>query len=80
MRWYEDNPHHGHTLAKPIAGVQQTTAVSLDDDSVNEGNVRELFNLNATVIVSAEIASRVKKLLVASEWDDEPDISGERSL
>jgi ABC-type cobalamin/Fe3+-siderophores transport system ATPase subunit len=39
---------------------------------VTPDNVSELLDLNSVVMVSAESASSVEKLLVASQWGDEP--------
>jgi hypothetical protein len=39
---------------------------------ITSDNVSELLDLNAVVMVSAESAPSVEKLLVASQWGDEP--------
>jgi IS5 family transposase len=49
VRLCEGNPYDGHTLAKAIAGVQQTTGVSVTDAFVDKGQRGHDYKGEATI-------------------------------
>ena len=63
VRLCEGNPYDGHTLAKAIAGVQQTTGVSVTDAFVDKGQRGHDYKGEATIYLAGSSSRNLTRAM-----------------